>query len=674
MSGKSTNGSRTSTSSQERSKYSVPVRGLSSIRQEPKRNLTASLESLSLGATYSRLAGHSTSTSRSSSTEQFKFLSANYEKIRIKRNYAEIEASQPTLDFVYSTRYLSKGRSFGVAVTKVVSERHSDFSFIIGFTSCSSASLHTNKKQHFTVPCSPTGCGGHSQQLKIFNANKIGSKVTVERQLDGEIYFAIDKSMPIRIQFNRNSCDINMIGQELLTPYIQLSGNVLALTVSTNIQKLNIRRTMLLGTSKAYGPPIHKQTSIETNEAHKAFVAPYDVDNKFIVLKYPQNDVKVSVNRLAVLRKNECGERFVFYIDKILKLNARITIQVTKIYDSDKYTSDFEFGVMTVQSNYMEMLENELFTDSLTETVRNATHRFKMHHNSKVNDKYTFTRTGNDVIEIKKNDIVHKMWKIERIARVKNILPFVILDGTVSGLMIVNNETTMKFAQTYELPAMDMKTTSNVKLTNETLLTWSPNSVDGVIVNAKPFDNLLRFIIREVRTSINGKSLAFGLINSTNIGFKTPLEMATCLDFKHDDLIPLPAVGLKFSLYKSPYGKVTLKCDNGHSDPTTLFAVEPTHCYYPIIILNGSVAAIELLPNHKTTIKQIAGAATSCPQPFSASTDDCKICMDRTINSAFVPCGHRFACHDCGKEWMRNVSASCPVCRMKIDILLKTFD
>ncbi|KAG4080128.1 hypothetical protein HA402_008199 [Bradysia odoriphaga] len=666
MSGKSTNGGRRSTSTQGRSKYSAPTRRLSSSGQEPKRNLIGSLESLSLGATYSRSAG---------STEQFKFLPANYEKIRIKRNYSEIEASQPTSDFVYSTRYLTNGKSFCVLVSKVVSERHSDFSFIIGFTSCSSASLLTNKKQHFTVQCCPTGCGGHSQQLKIFNANKNGSKVTVERQLDGEIYFAIDSSMPIRIQFDRNSCGINMVGQEFLTPYIQLSGNVLALTVTTDIRKLNIRPTMLLGTATAYGPPIHKQTSpaIEANEAHKAFVAPSDVDNKFIVLKYPQNDVKVTVNRLAVLRKNERGERFVFYIDKILSLNVRITVQVTKIYDADKYTSDFEFGVMTVQSNYMEMLENELLMDSLRETGRNASHRFKMRYNSKMNDKYTFTRTGNDAIEIKKNEIVHKMWKIDRIAQVKKLLPFVILDGTVSGIMIVNNETSMKFAQTYELPAMDMKMTSNVKLTNDTLLTWSPHSVDGVIVNAKPFDNLLRFIIREVRTSINGKSLTFGLINSTNIGFKTPLEMATCLDFKHDNLILLPAEGLKFSLYKSHYGKVTLKCD--HSDPITLFAVEPTHRYYPVIILNGSVVAIELLPNQgKTTIKQVAGTATSCPQPFSASTDECKICMDRTINSAFVPCGHRFACHDCGKEWMRNVSAKCPVCRLKIDILLKTFD
>lgn len=591
----------------------------------------------------------------------------------MKNNYSAIEAAQPTSDFVYLARSLTHGKSICVSVTKVSSEQHTDFSFIIGFTSCSPASLH-NDQRHLTIQCSPSGCGGHSQQLKIFYANKIGSKVTIERHHDGEIYFGIDSSTPIRIQFDRKSCGINLVRQELLTPYIQLSGNAIALVVQNSTRKLNIRSSMSVGTATAYGPPIHKKANpaIEINEAHQAFVAPSDVDNKFIVLKYSQNDVKVSVNRLAVLRKNERGERFVFYIDKILNLNARVTVQVTKIYDDDKYTNDFEFGVMIAPFNYMEVLKNDNLVDSLSVAVRMASQCFKINHNSKVNDKYTLTRTGNNAIEVKKNDTVHKLWKIDKkCTQGKNLLPFVILNGSVSGLIIVNNETSIKFGQTYEWPDMDIKTTENVKMTNETLLTCNPNSVDGIVVNAKPFNNMMRFIIREVRTFSNGKSLTFGLINSMKIGFKSPREMSTCLDFKFDNLITSPAVGLKFSLYKSPYGKVTLKCNN---DPTTLFAVDPLHCYYPVIIFDGSVEAIELLPNpSKTTVKQVA-AATPLPQPLSAPADECRICMDHAIDSVFVPCGHRFACHDCGKEWMRNVDKNCPVCRNKIDVLLKTFD
>lgn len=609
--------------------------------------------------------------------EQTKFLSANYDQLRIKNNCSSIEASRPTSDFAYLTRPLVHGTSFCVSVTKVLSKQHTDFSFIIGFTSCSPSLLNINKKQHFTVQCCPAGCGGHSQQLKIFNTNKIGAKVTVERHRDGEIYFAIDSNAPIRIQFDRNSCSINLVRQESVTPYIQLSGNVLALEIATNnTRNLNIRTSMQLGTATAYGPPIHKQANPINCETHQAFVAPFNVGTKFILLKYPESDVKVSVNRSAVLRKNERGERFVFYVDKILNLNASVTVQVSKIYDGDKYSNDFEFGVMTVSSNYMEMFKNDFLLDSLS--VQNASHCFKIHHKSVVNDQYQFTRTGTFTIEIKKNDTVYKMLKIDRkFAQAKNLLPFVILNGSVSGLYIVNNETSLKFGETYEWPAMDVKATENVKLTNETLLTWSPNNVDGVVVNAKPFDHMLRFIIRELRTSINGSSLSFGVINSTKIGFKTPREMSTCLDFKHDNLIPLPALGLKFSLYKSPYGKVTLKCDNGQLSPTTLFTVDPSNCYYPVLIFNGSVGAIELLPNpSKTIVKEVVDvvSSSSYPKPLLAAADECKICMDHTINSVFVPCGHRFACHDCGKDWMQNVNKCCPVCRNKIDILLKTFD
>lgn len=574
-------------------------------------------------------------------------------------------------------------------VTKVLTEHCTDFSFIIGFTTCLPGSPHNSNEQ-----CSPAECGGHSQQVKIFNANKIGSRITVERQANGEIYFAIDSSMPIRIQFDRSSCDVNMVDENRLTPYIQMSGNVLAMSsVMTNIRKLNIDtaiavRNAPLATATAFGPPVHKRhtksqilPAIESGQAHQAFVAASDIDTKFIELNYPENDVKLTVNRMAVLRKNDRGERFVFYLDKMLNVDSDVTIQVTKTYNADKYSFDFEFGVTAIPSGRVKMFESAFLTDS--KTIRLASHCIKINRDAKVNDKFRFTRTAAGIVEVRQNDVVRTISKMNEgaaIVRTKNLQPFVILNGRVSGIIITNG-TSIEFSQTYDFPPIEFKTTKNVQLSNQTLLTWNANAKDGIIINAKPFDSILKFIIRDVRTTNNSHTMTFGVINSASIGFKTPREISTCLDFRYDNLLA-PALGMKFSLYKSPNGKVTLKFDNGESN--SLFSVDSSKCYYPVFILNGSVLAIELLPNpSKTTVKCSTGSTTETTTrslPYNSSNNDCKVCMDRPIDSVFVPCGHRFACYDCGKKWMENgneiygSNRNCPVCRKRADSLLQTFD
>lgn len=621
-------------------------------------------------------------------------MSGNYDEIRIRNNYTLVEAFKPTSNFVYFARSLTKGRRFCVSVGKVLNERSSDFSFIVGFTTCTPGSIARNPC-HLTDHCTPTGCGGHSEQVKIFKANRIGALVVFERHRNREIYFAIDNSMPIHIQFDNNSSD-HLARHEQLTPYIQLSGNVLLLTTEKDsIRKLNIdtaiamcgQRNQSMAIATTFLPKIHNRLTNPHNilpvpeQAHQAFVALSDVDDiKFIKLRYPENDVKVSINQKAILRKNEEGERFYFYFDKTLKASAEVTVQVTKIYNVYKYFSSFEFGLMTYSSDDIKMNEEEF----LSENVRRPSHRLKINRDAKVNDKFTFTRIGDGAIEVRKNNVVERVCKMDsKYQGIQNLLPFVILNGSVSGMIIINGTSgaVMEFGQMYEFPPIEFKMTANVTLTNQTLLTWNQNSKDGVIINAKYFDTALKFIIREVQTSTNSHSMTFGLINSSSIGFKTPREVSTCLDFKADNLIQSPALGLQFSLYKTPYGKVTLKCND---DLTCLFMVDPSQCYYPVFILDGSVVAIELLPNSiKKTITYMPSSSTvSSRTQFqsTAPTNDCKICMDRTINSVFVPCGHRFACYDCGKEWMENgnvaygSNVSCPVCRKKIDTLIQTFD
>ena len=47
----------------------------------------------------------------------------------------------------------------------------------------------------------------------------------------------------------------------------------------------------------------------------------------------------------------------------------------------------------------------------------------------------------------------------------------------------------------------------------------------------------------------------------------------------------------------------------------------------------------------------------------------CKICYENKKNSVFIPCGHICCCFECAVKL-----DECPLCRMKIDKIVKTFD
>ena len=47
-------------------------------------------------------------------------------------------------------------------------------------------------------------------------------------------------------------------------------------------------------------------------------------------------------------------------------------------------------------------------------------------------------------------------------------------------------------------------------------------------------------------------------------------------------------------------------------------------------------------------------------RPRDPGDDTCSICMDRTIDSAFIPRGHQTACIDCARRLARG---PCPICR-----------
>lgn len=630
----------------------------------------------------------------------------NSEQVTLRENYTVMEANEPTSNLVYFARSLTFGKSFCLSVSQVLNNGSRDFSFIVGFTTCSASIILAENLRHLTEQCTPTGCGGHSQQLKVLNANA-GYRVTFERQANGYIYFAINKAMPICVKFDSTSCAINLTRHRQLVPYIQLSGSVLALRIEDETRQLNVRSAIAvrpLATVTAFGPPIPRESQVSSRistefEAHHAYVASLpDADTHFIKLSYPETDIKLSVNRMAVLRKNKFGERFVFYVHKLLKFETQITFQVTKVYNGHNYTGGFVFGVSTACPKAIK--ENERQFSKKFEVFPSQTDSVVINRDVKLDDIFTFTRSAAGQIVITKNGEVQEDVKLilEGFHQTENVIPFIVLNGIVSGIMITSSSsggTNIEFSRVHTLPPIDFKITKNISVLDHTLLRWNSKSgQEGVIVNAKPFEKVLKFIIREVQTSTSTMSLTFGLIDSTHVGFSTPQEIRTRLDMRHDNLIEMPAMGLKFSLFQTQYGKVTLKYDARECAPLTLFKVDLSKRYYPVLILDGSVTAIELLPNptnqlvkHIPTEQNISvpsertsSAQTPHALPISPPINDCKICMDNTINSAFIPCGHRFACYACAELWRRSDDShngdgfNCPLCRQAIREVLRTFD
>lgn len=51
---------------------------------------------------------------------------------------------------------------------------------------------------------------------------------------------------------------------------------------------------------------------------------------------------------------------------------------------------------------------------------------------------------------------------------------------------------------------------------------------------------------------------------------------------------------------------------------------------------------------------------------------DCAICMDVKRNSVLRPCNHMITCYSCSMLLL-NRQDSCPVCRVKIDEVIKIF-
>ena len=51
----------------------------------------------------------------------------------------------------------------------------------------------------------------------------------------------------------------------------------------------------------------------------------------------------------------------------------------------------------------------------------------------------------------------------------------------------------------------------------------------------------------------------------------------------------------------------------------------------------------------------------------------CVICMDKSIESVCVPCGHRCLCMDCSVEILKKKPSKCPICAQNVTQIIKTY-
>lgn len=52
---------------------------------------------------------------------------------------------------------------------------------------------------------------------------------------------------------------------------------------------------------------------------------------------------------------------------------------------------------------------------------------------------------------------------------------------------------------------------------------------------------------------------------------------------------------------------------------------------------------------------------------------ECKVCMDAEINTVLIPCGHVALCFDCAQLILSKGTKECPICKKKVQQLVKTF-
>ncbi|CAK0888759.1 unnamed protein product [Prorocentrum cordatum] len=73
------------------------------------------------------------------------------------------------------------------------------------------------------------------------------------------------------------------------------------------------------------------------------------------------------------------------------------------------------------------------------------------------------------------------------------------------------------------------------------------------------------------------------------------------------------------------------------------------------------------------TAPRTTGGHPLAADAASGGGDLCVVCLSSTKTHAFLPCGHRCVCAECGSAVADQASAACPICRILVDHVLQIF-
>lgn len=106
-------------------------------------------------------------------------------------------------------------------------------------------------------------------------------------------------------------------------------------------------------------------------------------------------------------------------------------------------------------------------------------------------------------------------------------------------------------------------------------------------------------------------------------------------------------------------------CAQVHQPLVATPQAEPTNPPIPKAPPVKTVAEVSTRGSSKTRPKPPRPS-----QPPRKRDDECKICMERSVNTVFYKCGHQCACEDCGFK-LKN--KQCPLCRAVIHDVIKVY-
>lgn len=120
-----------------------------------------------------------------------------------------------------------------------------------------------------------------------------------------------------------------------------------------------------------------------------------------------------------------------------------------------------------------------------------------------------------------------------------------------------------------------------------------------------------------------------------------------------------------------------IKIRSSYMDKPIMFVLstmsEVQHLY-PYFVLNGTASGIEIVEfndGHGPDTRPVA-------ETLAQSARDercCVVCLDssKTVDTVLLNCRHMHTCNDCANAIKSSYTPHCPVCRAKIQSILKVF-